>query len=149
MTTKCLINRNSAATPFPIAFSKVFDDFFPTVFGDTTRPIATARPSVDVIEQDDQILILADMPGMEKETVKVTVHNGNLAISGSRNEEPEVKTQSFSRSERYAGSFSRSFTLPTWADGSKIAADYTNGVLTVTIPKTEEAKPKAIDVQIA
>ena len=147
MTTKFLTNRSLA--PFPIAFGSVFDDFFPTVYGESARPMTTARPSVDVIEQDDQILILADMPGMEKDTVKVTVQDGILVITGSRDEEREVKTQSFSRSERYSGSFSRSFTLPTWADGSKIAADYTNGVLTVTIPKTEEAKPRAIDVQIA
>ncbi len=147
MTTTCVTSRN--LIPFPTAFGSVFENFFPTVFGDCERPTVTARPSVDVIEEEDRILLKADMPGMEKGTVKVTVNDGVLAITGTRSEEREVESQSFTRTERYVGSFSRRFTLPQWADGSKIEADYTNGVLTVTIPKAEEARPRAIDVKIA
>ena len=134
--------------PLPMGISKVFDDIFPAVFGNEETPTMTVRPTVDVVEGDDRILLKADMPGMEKDNIKVTVNEGVLSIEGSRTEQREEKDKSLTRTERFMGALARSFTLPTWADGAKIAADYTNGVLTVTIPKTEAAKPKQIDVKV-
>ena len=147
MRSNCMTTRNMI--PLPMGISKVFDDIFPAVFGNEETPTMTVRPTVDVVEEDDKVLVRADMPGMEKDNIKVTVNEGVLSIEGSRTEQREEKDKSFTRSERFMGSFARSFTLPTWADGSKIAADYTNGVLTVTIPKTEAAKPKQIDVSVS
>jgi HSP20 family protein len=141
-----MTRRNQIA--FPTAFGGVFDDFFPTVFGDSQRPAVAARPSVDVIEEDDRIVIKADMPGLEKDEVKVTVHDGVLSLEGKRVEQREIEADGYTRSERYMGSFARTFTLPSWADGSQIGADYTNGVLTVVIPKTEAAKPKQVEIKI-
>jgi HSP20 family protein len=86
---------------------------------------------------------------MKKEEVKVTVENGTLRISGERKAEKEEKTKKYHRIERSYGSFLRAFTLPDGADGTKISADYKDGMLTVHLPKTAEAKPKAIDVKVA
>jgi len=128
---------------------KVFDELMPGIFTTTETPTCTVRPTVDIVEEEDKVLVKADMPGLEKDNIKVTVNDGVLSIEGSRTEQREEKDKSWTRTERFMGSFARSFTLPTWADGSKIAADYTNGVLTVTIPKTEAAKPKQIDVSVS
>ncbi|GAB4318838.1 MAG: Hsp20/alpha crystallin family protein [Candidatus Zixiibacteriota bacterium] len=140
-------NRN--IVPFSSAISRVFDEFFPSVFGsESTIPTVTWRPSVDIIEHDDKVLIRADMPGLEKSDIKVVVNDGLLTIEGSRREERDEKSKGFVRTERFVGNFARSFNLPSWADASKIDANYKNGVLEVTIPKTETARPKEIDIKI-
>ncbi len=131
------------------AISSIFDEFFtgsPLV--SLNLPGMNIRPSVDILEEDDKVVLKADMPGLEKSDIKVVVNDGLLSISGSRNESREDKGKGYTRTERYMGTFSRSFSLPVWADGSKVAADYKNGVLTITIPKTEAAKPKEIEVAV-
>ena len=86
---------------------------------------------------------------MKKEDVKVTIENGTLRISGERREEKEDKTKKYHRIERSYGSFLRAFALPEGADGANVSAAYKDGVLTVHLPKTTEAKPKAIAVKVA
>ena len=143
---KCTPNR--AVVPFASVMNQVFDDFIPGFFARTDVPTVSFRPSVDIVEQENQILVKADMPGLDKGNIKVTVNDGLLTIEGTRNETRKESDKGCVRSERFIGTFSRSFNLPAWADASKISADYKNGVLEVTIPKTEAAKPKEIDIKI-
>lgn len=141
-------NRN--VVPFSAAISKVFDEFFPGFAGGSGEvPTVTFRPSVDIVEHEDSVMIKADMPGLEKSDIKVVVNDGLLTIEGSRKEEHNETSKGFMRSERFVGNFARSFNLPAWADASKIDANYKNGVLEVTIPKTEKARPKEIDIKIS
>jgi len=105
-------------------------------------------PRVDIAETDKEFSIKAEIPEVKKEDVKVTVDNGILTISGERKQEKEEKGKKFHRVERYYGSFTRSFTLPDNVDETKISASFKNGVLNLQIQKTEEAKPKSIEVKV-
>lgn len=105
-------------------------------------------PLVDVIEDEKEYLVKAELPEVKKEDVKIAVQDDVLTMSGERMQEKEEKGKKFHRIERAYGSFSRSFTLPEDADASKITADFKNGVLTVHLPKSERAKPKSIEVKI-
>jgi HSP20 family protein len=144
---RCTPNR--AIIPFPSAVNQFCDDFLPGFFGRSDTPTVNFRPSVDIVEQENQILVKADMPGMEKGNIKLTVNDGLLTIEGTRNETRKETDKGYVRNERVVGTFSRSFSLPAWADEANISADYKNGVLEVTIPKTEAAKPKEIDIKIS
>lgn len=106
-------------------------------------------PLVDVIEDENEYLVKAELPEVKKEDVKIAVQDDVLTMSGERSQEKEEKGKKFHRIERAYGSFSRSFTLPEDADASKITADFKNGVLTVHLPKSERAKPKSVEVKIS
>ena len=106
-------------------------------------------PSVDIIEDDKEYLVKADLPEVKKEDVKVTVENGVLTITGERKFEKEEKDKKYHRIERSYGNFFRSFTLPDAADGSKVNAEFKDGVLKVHLPKSEKTKPKAVEVKVA
>jgi len=106
-------------------------------------------PLVDIAEDEKEYVIKAELPEVKKEDVKLTVQDNVLSISGERKSEKEEKGKKFHRVERTYGSFMRSFTLPEDADGSKVAAEYKDGVLKVRLPKSEKPKPKSIDVKIA
>jgi len=105
-------------------------------------------PLVDISEDDREYLIKAELPGIEKEEVKVSVEDGLLVISGERKAEQEEKNRKYHRIERSYGSFIRSFSLPDAADGSKIKADFKNGVLKVHVPKDENARPRSIEIKV-
>ncbi|KPJ74680.1 MAG: hypothetical protein AMJ54_16790 [Deltaproteobacteria bacterium SG8_13] len=105
-------------------------------------------PRVDIAETDREFTIKAEIPDVRKEDVKVTVDNGILTIKGERKQEKEEKNKKYHRVERWYGSFTRSFTLPDNVDESKITAAFKDGMLNLTIPKTEASKPKAIEVQV-
>jgi len=105
-------------------------------------------PRVDIAETDKAFEIKAEIPEVNKGDVKVTVHNGVLTIQGERKQEKEEKGKKFHRVERYYGSFTRSFTLPDNVDETKISALFKDGVLNLQIQKTEEAKPKSIEVKV-
>ena len=139
---------NCGAVPYPAALSKVFSDFFPGFLSHGDAPSLAFRPAVDVLEEDDHVVVKADMPGMEKGDVKVVVRDGRLSIEGSRKESHDEKRQGMTRSERFVGVFSRSFNLPSWVDAARITANYKNGVLEVVIPKTETARPKEIEIKV-
>ena len=111
--------------------------------------IAQWAPSVDISEDDKEWLVKADLPEVKKEDVKVTVENGVLTITGERKFEKEEKDKKYHRIERSYGNFLRSFTLPEGADGGKVAAEFKDGVLKVHLPKSEKAKPKAVEVKVA
>lgn len=113
--------------------------------------IATAdwAPLVDITEDEKEFVIKAELPGLKKEEVKVTVEEGVMMISGERKVEKEEKTKKYHRIERSYGKFERSFTLPDKADASKVAAEFKDGVLQVHLPKTEKPANKAVEVKIA
>jgi len=107
-----------------------------------------ANPSLDVYEDKDSFVVKAELPGMKKEDIDVSLHDGTLSISGERKSEEKLDNAEVYRAERFFGRFQRAVTLPAAVDAAKIVAQYKDGVLTVTLPKVEEAKPKQIDVQV-
>jgi HSP20 family protein len=107
-------------------------------------------PSVDIFETDKHDLVLrAELPGMTREDIEVTVENGTILIKGEKKFDPEVKEENYRRIERAYGVFHRSFTLPNTVDAGRVTAEYKNGVLTITLPFKEEAKPRTINVDVA
>ena len=110
---------------------------------------AAWAPAVDVSETDSEYTIKAEIPEVKKEDVKVTLQNGVLTIQGERKEEKEEKGKRYHRIERSYGSFLRSFDVPANVDESKTKADFKDGVLTLSLPKSEQAKPKSIEVKVS
>ncbi len=107
-------------------------------------------PPVDIFENDNHDLVVrAELPGLTREDIEVTVENNTLMLKGNKKFEQEVKEENYRRIERSYGTFHRSFTLPTTVDTSKVGADFKNGVLTVKLPFREEAKPRTINVDVA
>jgi HSP20 family protein len=117
--------------------------------GKEALTVAWWSPLVDITEDEKEYLIKAELPDMKKEDVRPTVENEVLAISGERKFEKEEKGEKYHRTERAYGSFVRSFSLPEDADGSMVSADYKDGVLYVHLPKSQKAKPKAIEIKVA
>jgi HSP20 family protein len=105
-------------------------------------------PPVDIAEDDKEYTIKAELPGMNKEDIKVTAEGGVLSITGERKVEKEEKHKKYHRIERSYGTFTRSFTLPEGASSDKISAEFKDGVLKVHLPKDEKAKPKPVEVKI-
>ena len=105
-------------------------------------------PSVDIFEHEGNLVLKAELPGIEPKDVDVRVENNVLTLQGERKFESEVKREKYHRVERAYGTFSRSFTLPNVVDTEKIKAEYKDGVLQVTLPQREEAKPKQIQVSV-
>lgn len=116
--------------------------------GKEALTVAQWSPLVDIIEDEKEYLIQAELPDMKKEDVRLTVENEVLAISGERKLEKEEKGKKYHRVERAYGSFVRTFSLPEDADGSKVTADFKDGMLHVHLPKSEKAKPKAIAITV-
>lgn len=110
-----------------------------------SRPWA---PSVDILETENEMLLKADLPGVDMKDVDIQLENGTLTLRGERKFESEKKEGGYHRIERSYGSFARSFTLPETVDAEAVKADYKNGVLTVTLPKKELAKPRQIRVEV-
>ena len=105
-------------------------------------------PAVDIFEREGHIVLKAELPGIEPKDVDIQVENNVLSLRGERTFESEVKREDCHRVERTYGAFSRSFTLPNVVDTEKIRAEYKDGVLEVSLPQKEEAKPKQISIAI-
>ena len=105
-------------------------------------------PAVDVLEEADHIRIVAEIPGVQPDDIKISLENNLLTISGTKQQQAEEKTERVHRYERVYGAFERSFTLPSSVEANDIKANYDNGVLTITLPKSERAKPRQINVQV-
>lgn len=105
-------------------------------------------PAVDISETPKEYVIKAELPGMKKEDVKVTVQNGVLSISGERKSETERKDETYHRIERSYGSFTRSFALPDDAVAERVTAESKDGVLTVCVGRSEAPKPKSIEIKV-
>ncbi len=106
-------------------------------------------PALDVYEDKDNVIVKAELPGMKREEINVSLHDGSLSISGERKSEEKYGNAEVYRTERFFGRFQRTVTLPTAVASDKVKAQYKDGILTVTLPKTEEAKPKQIDVNVS
>ena len=107
----------------------------------------TWRPAVDVTEKEDGYLVHAELPGLNKDDVKISFENNVLTLSGEKKLEHEENKDNYHRVERAYGKFERSFRLPEGVNAEAIKASYKNGVLTVDIPKSEKAKPKEIEIK--
>lgn len=106
-------------------------------------------PPVDVLEQPEAIRIMAELPGVKPEDVKISVEGNVLTVHGTKQQVAEERTERVHRYERTYGAFERTFTLPATVDAEHIKAGYENGVLTITLPKAEQAKPRQIAVEVA
>ncbi|MCZ2845912.1 MAG: Hsp20/alpha crystallin family protein [Candidatus Bathyarchaeota archaeon] len=104
-------------------------------------------PLVDVIDKKDKIIAKAELPGVDKKDIKITLSDNTLTIRGERKEERETKKEDYYCCERVQGSYSRTIALPVEVDNTKIKASFKNGVLEVTLPKAEEVKPKEIEIK--
>lgn len=107
----------------------------------------TFAPSLDVAEKDNCYELHIDVPGMEAKDLDIQVHGNTVTVSGNRKEEREDKGKTYHRVERRSGSFSRTITLPCEVDTKEVAAEYTNGVLNVVLPKCEKARPSKISIK--
>ena len=106
-------------------------------------------PPVDIYETDNhEVVLKAELPDMKREDINLTFENGVLTLKGERKFDQETRKDSYHRRERRFGAFSRSFTVPNTVDATRISASYKDGVLTITLPQREEAKPKQISVNV-
>ncbi len=106
-------------------------------------------PALDIYEDKENVVIKAELPGMKREEINVSLQDGTLSISGERKAESKHEEADSYRAERYFGRFQRSVTLPAPVAADKVKAQYKDGILTLTLPKTEEAKPKQIEVNFS
>ena len=129
--------------------NRLFDSFF-SGFPERRKGLLEGEwaPSVDVAETDEEIVVTAELPGVKQEEVDISIADGVLTLKGEKKEEKEVKEKNYHRIERSYGSFQRSISLTTGVEASKAKATYKNGILCVTIPKVEEAKPKQIKIDV-
>ncbi len=112
-------------------------------FGRPRQLFTAWSPTLDLYQNSENIVAVVELPGMRREDIEISLHDGTLTISGERKRETSNGERA-ERTERYIGKFRRSITLPTRVDANKISAIYRDGILTVTLPKAEEAKPKQI-----
>lgn len=124
------------------------DRFFEAPLARTSEFLGWTPP-FDVYEEKDNFIVKAELPGMKKEDISVSLQDGNLIISGERKSETRSEGTEIYRAERYFGKFQRMVSLPTTVAAGKVKAEYKEGVLTVTLPKTEEAKPRQIEVNVS
>ncbi len=129
-------------------------DQFNRLFNESLRnhseesALTTWAPAVDIYETPNELVVKADLPDVNEKDIDVRVENNLLTIRGERKFEKSVSEENFLRVERTYGSFSRSFSLPNTLNAEAIAADYKNGVLTITLPKREETKPRQVKVTV-
>lgn len=130
--------------------STIFGKASSATSGEKKEAIAVAdwSPLVDIIEDEKEYVVKAEIPEMKKEDIKLNVHDDLLTITGERKYEKEEKGNKYHRVERAYGSFTRSFMLPEDADGSKVSAEYKDGLLKVHIPKSEKVRSKTTEVKI-
>ena len=131
----------------PFSSLRLFEDAVTRLMSEprTSRPWS---PAVDIVETEDELIVKADLPDVPLEGIDVWVENGTLSLKGERKFEKELAEKSYHRIERSYGSFVRSFSVPSSVDTEKVSADYKSGVLTVTLPKKEAAKPKQVKVAV-
>jgi HSP20 family protein len=127
-------------------FDRLFDFSWPSR---DTGLLGGWSPALDLYEDKDNFIVTLELPGMKKNEIDISLHDGVLTVSGERKDEREQTEGKTFRSERYFGKFQRSLTLPTAVDANKVKASYKDGVLSISLPKNEEAKPKQIAVSIS
>jgi HSP20 family protein len=124
--------------------NRLFNDSLSRWSGEETYGSWT--PPVDIFEKNESLVILAELPGLRREDIDISVEGGTLTLRGERRRDNEVKEESYYRVERRYGVFARSFSLPTSVDAEKIQATYSGGLLRIELPKAEEARPKRVEI---
>jgi HSP20 family protein len=130
-------------------FDRLFKEAFSPMFGEGELSTRTWAPPVDIYENENNIVLKADLPGVDPKDVEVRVEDSTLYLKGERKFEKETKEENYHRVERSYGSFARSFSLPNSINAEKVKAEYKDGLLTLTLPKREEAKPKTIKIDVS
>jgi HSP20 family protein len=126
--------------------NRLFEAPFPGL--ERSEAFNTWAPALDLYEDKDNLVVHAELPGMKKEEIDISLHEGNLTIAGERKIEKQYGEKETQRSERFFGRFQRTISLPKTVDAGAVKASYKDGVLTVTLPKSPEAKPKQIEVNV-
>ncbi len=129
-------------------FDKMLNEFFQGSLLPATGEKRGWVPSSDVIEEKDHFLITIDLPGIQKEKIKIFVEEDVLKISGERNGDKSLERAEFKRVERFRGSFERTFRLPEGVESEKVMAEYKDGVLSIRVPKVEETKPRQVAIKV-
>jgi HSP20 family protein len=141
-----------ATDPFrllnPRLFEEPFSAFRPFLPREENWPLAAWTPPCDIYETDKEVVLKVELPEVKKENVDVTLDNNVLTLRGERKFEEKTERENYHRVERHYGEFMRSFNLPAFVDHSRIKAEFKDGVLTVTLPKYGEARPKQINVKV-
>ena len=138
-------------TPFPISnlqqqINRMFDELQPTAAPFEGLGGGTFAPALDVKEDDDSYIVSLEVPGIVQDDLNISLENNVLTVRGSKQQKHEEKEGEFRRIERSYGSFARSVTLPRNVDATKVSADLADGVLTIDLPKEEQAKPRQISI---
>src|SRR5579863_3361657 len=138
---------STAVSLDPFQGIRLFEDAVTRLMSEprTGRPWS---PAVDIFETEDALTLRADLPDVKLEDIDVRVENQTLSLTGHRKFERDEKVKGYHRIERSYGEFVRSFAIPSTVDTEKVAADYKNGVLTITLPKKEAAKPRQVKVAV-
>lgn len=129
--------------------NRLFNETFPPWFDEGWSGSGTWTPAVDIYETDQNVVLKAELPGVDPKDIEARVEDGTLYLKGQRKFEKEVKEENCYRLERAHGSFMRSFSLPSSINPDQVEAEYNNGVLTLTMPKREDAKPKTIKINVS
>jgi HSP20 family protein len=159
--TKPAVRKRAEAEPWRLSdvermFEDWFEDFWSRPFPRLWRPnfarlrsISLETPTLDVYEQKDDLIVKAEIPGLTKDEIDITLEGTTLTITGEKKKEEEVKDEDYYRCERTYGAFSRSIDLPLAVQTDKVNASFKNGVLEIRLPKTEEAKKNVVKVKVA
>jgi HSP20 family protein len=132
----------------PNRLARLFEGFNPLAAAEESFPLTAWVPPCDIFETPKEVILKMEIPGVKKEWLTLTVENSTLMIRGERKFEEEVKKENFHRLERYYGEFYRNFALPPFVDPTKIVAEFKDGLLTLMLPKREEAKAKNIEIKV-
>jgi HSP20 family protein len=128
--------------------NRMFDNLFRGEVPESADLPSIWNPSVDIAERESEYVVKVELPGVSKDDVRITLEDALLTIRGEKKQEKESKEANYHRMERSYGSFQRSFTLPASVKADKIEASYRDGILTVTLPKADEARRKQIEVKV-
>lgn len=127
--------------------NRLFEDVFTSARGEEKDIISSSwTPAVDIYEDENQLVLTAEVPGIEEKDIEIKLEDNTLSIQGERKMEKETKEENYHRIERAYGSFYRSFTLPNYIDQEKIQAEHENGILKITMPKKPELKPRKVKI---
>jgi len=129
--------------------NRLFRDSYSPEGRDESLTTSTFAPPVDVYEDEHNVTLKIEVPGIDEKDIDVRIENNTLTVHGERKFEKEEKEENYRRVERQYGSFTRTFTLPTTVDGEKVEANYDKGVLKIHLPKKAEAKPKQIKISVS
>ncbi|MFQ5720406.1 MAG: Hsp20/alpha crystallin family protein [Acidobacteriota bacterium] len=128
--------------------NRMFEDSLGRTRGDLSGETGRWVPAVDIYETPERVVLLADLPGVEQDDIELRIENNTLVLSGERRMKKDVNHENYHRVERGHGTFHRSFTLPTTIDQHAVRAEHRQGILEVSLPKTEGARPKKIPVDV-